>query len=86
VTVRAACVFNRYECRGSASVIVRLRAETELQTTLKRERRYREIVYTTSDRAVVKRGELAVGKPLAYASVSETGTATLFTARSCVPD
>jgi hypothetical protein len=81
---------DRYECRGSASVLVRLRAETGLPTTLKRQRRYREIVYTTSDRAIVKRGELAVatptGKPLAYASVSENGAATLFTARSCVPD
>jgi hypothetical protein len=81
---------DEYECPSPSSVLVRLRAEFRTPVTLRIQRLYQGRWFTTSTKAPVRQGAFAVatltGKPLAYATVSESGKARLFTARSCVPD
>jgi len=79
-----------YDCPSPTAVLVRLRAEFRTPVALRIQRLYQGRWFTTSTKAPVRQGAFAVatltGKPLAYATVSESGKARLFTARSCVPD
>ena len=81
---------DRYECPATRTIVIHLRAEFRTPTTLRAQTLYRDRYFTTSSPAVVRKGQFAVaaqsGKPLVYATVSETGRTRLFTASSCVPD
>jgi hypothetical protein len=74
-----------YECFGPRRILVRIRTVFRSPTSLRVDRR--EDVLTTG--AAVKESYIAArtqaGKPLAFASVSESGT-RLFTAASCIED
>jgi hypothetical protein len=78
--------YDAFECATTRAVLVRLRATFRTPTRLRVVRG----AWTTSTAAVVRTAEVAVrtsaGKELSYSTVSEAGTATLFTARSCVRD
>jgi hypothetical protein len=77
---------DRFDCQGPQRVMVRVRGVFTAPTTLRLNRATRWL--TTSmplQKAsfVVRRDS---GRPLAFASVSQTGAARVFTAPSCLPD
>lgn len=79
-----------YECVVSSRLLVRVRAVFRAPVALRVQRFFGQPILMPTTAAAAQEGQFAVrtqaGKPLAYASVSETGKATLFTARSCVSD
>lgn len=79
-----------YECPSSPAVLLRVRAEFAKPAVLRAQQlNQRRWLMSTAGTPVVK-GSVAIiastRKPIAYATVSEAGKATLFTAPSCVPD
>jgi hypothetical protein len=73
-----------FDCVAPRRVLVRLRAVMASPPTLYQDRQF------LKTRTAVKEGYLAVrtptGKPLVFATVSESGKARLLTASSCVRD
>lgn len=82
---------DEYECSAPSRILIRLRAEFARPATFRAQPLYQARYYTTTTSAVAaKKAALAVttmnGNPLVYATVVETGKATLFTAPNCIPD
>jgi hypothetical protein len=79
-----------YECQASSRVVIRIRALFRAPTRLEVQRRFGRRILTTVTAVVAREAQLAVrtqtGKPIAYASATESGKARLFTAPSCLPD
>lgn len=77
-----------YECVLTNRVLVRVRAVFRAPPIFRVRRAYGEPISETS--TPVREAQLAIrtltGKPLAYATASETGKATLFVAPGCVSD
>jgi hypothetical protein len=77
-----------FTCRTPARVLIRVRAVFGAPTTLRRGRPYGWPALTAE--GAVSQNSLAIrtqaGKPLAFASLSESGPARFFVARSCVED
>lgn len=77
-----------YECVVTGRVLVRVRAVFRAPPIFRVRRAYGEPISETS--TPVREAQLAIrtltGKALAYATASEAGKATLFTAPSCVSD
>ncbi len=69
---------------------MRVRVVFRVPVTLRVQRRFGQQTLTTTTATAAREAQLAVrtvaGKPLAYASASETGKARLFVAPSCVSD
>jgi hypothetical protein len=74
-----------FDCEVPRRVLIRLRALVAGPTALRERARLFRVT-----NAPARRGELVMATPggrvLAYADVSETGRAALFTARTCTPD
>ena len=79
-----------YDCQASRRVLVRITARFGRPVDFRSRVVYERRRYATTVGVPAQSAAFAVatmtGKPLVYATVSETGTARLFTARSCVPD
>jgi hypothetical protein len=77
----ASQLLERYECPAARSIIVRIRGEFRVPTTLRNGR------WT---QAAVRAGSLVAmtpsGRPLIYAEAFESGKARIFTAANCVRD
>lgn len=81
---------DEYECPAPSRILVRMRADFESPVGFRAQSLYQGRYYSTASAVPARRAAFVVttltAKPLAYATVSETGTATLFTAPSCTPD
>jgi hypothetical protein len=79
-----------YDCPVSKRIMLRVRATFRRPTEFVVQRRFDRRMLTTKTAVVLREAQLAVrsttGKPITYASVSESGRARLFTAPSCVAD
>lgn len=77
------------ECRAPSRILVRLYAEFASPVSVRVQPLYAARYYTTTATTPAKRASAAVtttaGQPLAYATVSERGRATLFVAKGCTP-
>ena len=73
-----------YDCPSSRQVVVRFRAVLAALGRLRQGDDYFTVHIPVLEAKLAVR--TAAGKPLAYATVSGTGKATLFTARTCIPD
>lgn len=81
---------DEYECSAPSQILIRLRAEFARPVTLRAQPLYGARYYATTSAAAAKKAAFAAttmtGRPLVYATVSETGKATLFTAKGCIPE
>lgn len=79
-----------FECTAPSRVLVRVRAEFRTAVSFAQQRIGSSRYYTTTSATPARRATLAMttiaGKPLVYATVADTGKATLFTAPTCIPD
>jgi hypothetical protein len=81
----AAGVFDdEVDCLSARRVLVRVHATLRTPASPTQYRQFRRVTAPVAEAQVVVRTE--AGKPLAYAEVSDSGKAGLFTAPSCVPD
>lgn len=81
---------DEYECAAPSRILIRVRAEFRAPVTFRTQPLYSRRYFTTTSATPATRAAFAVatptGKPIAYATVSETGKATLFTAKGCIPE
>lgn len=81
---------DEYECPTPARILIRVRATFDKPVTFAAQRFNGRPWYTGTAGAPVEEGVFAVateaGKPLVFATVSETGKASLFVARRCTPE
>ena len=79
-----------FECPAASRVLVRVRAAFDRSTSLKLQLRAGRRTLSTSNAAVVRSAAIAVatpdGKRIAYAEISDSGVARLFTLSTCTPD
>lgn len=80
---------DEYECAASSRILIRVRAEFGTAVTFRAYPLFGRRYFTTTSATPATRASLAAatpaGKRIAYATVSETGKTTLFTAKVCTP-
>ncbi len=78
-----------YDCTAAGRILVRVNATFTRQVSLLRRRMNERLWYLTPAGVAATSATLMVattaGKPIAYATVTDNGKATLFTARGCIP-
>jgi hypothetical protein len=74
-----------FDCEVPRRVVLRLRAAVHGETALRRRGASFRVTGAPARQAALSLGTPA-GRLLAFADVSDSGTARLFTARGCTPD